>query len=288
MSTEQMRKLMEAASPLYEQEVNETFVTEPMEVDTWSEPEDDKFRDEEPALPLTVVANVDIPAMYMNAGDELYLKPTNNHGQVYSEENGLTYEWDFISHLANDRNMLEIKHVGHDESEIQFEDEGSEEFKRGIQNPQWRERDAEEERKRSGYLAKIAGTGREDDLRYARVNTKKGKGTVYSINNMTPTDPSFPYLTVSVRLDSDPGPAGGGQQQHRWLLSDVTLLPEEDTQIAEAMQRPQLSIPPTQKEFEQAYQQLSSMCDSYEVMIQMQKERVEELEATLAMYEGKD
>ena len=60
------------------------------------------------------------------------------------------------------------------------------------------------------------------------------------------------------------------------------------SEVTEAMKRPQLSIPPTQREFEQAYQKLSSMCDAYEVMIEMQKERIEELEATLAMYEGKD
>ena len=122
MSTEQMRKLMEAAAPLYEQKLDENFVTEPMEIDTDAE-HGDNFRDEQPAQPITVVANVDIPAMYMNAGDELYLKPTNNHGQVYSEENGLTYEWDFIFNLVRDRNMLDIKDVGADPSEITFEPE---------------------------------------------------------------------------------------------------------------------------------------------------------------------
>lgn len=54
------------------------------------------------------------------------------------------------------------------------------------------------------------------------------------------------------------------------------------------MSRPQLSIPPTQQELEQAFQRLGSMCDAYETMIEMKNERIEELEATLAMYEGKD
>lgn len=125
MSIEQMRKLMEAAAPLYEQTLDENFITEPMEIDTDAE-HGDNFRDEQPAQPITVVANVDIPAMYMNAGDELYLKPTNNHGQVYSEENGLTYEWDFIFNLVRDRNMLDIKDVGADPSEITFEPEVAE------------------------------------------------------------------------------------------------------------------------------------------------------------------
>jgi len=226
MSIEQMRKLMEAALPLYEQEVDENFITEP-EQSSLDSPPGDAFRDSEPAQPMTVVANVDIPAMYMNAGDELYLEPTNNQGEAYSEENGLTYDWDFIFHLIRDKNMLDFK----EDTEVAFAEDTSEDFKRSIQNPQWQERDEEETRKRREYLAKIADTGREDDLRYARVNTKLGKGTVYSINNMEPTDPSFPYLTVSVRLDSDPGPAGGGQQQHRWLLSDVSLLPEDDMPV---------------------------------------------------------
>lgn len=117
-----MRKLMEAAAPLYEQEVVENFVTEPMQAYSTIQPED-PFNDETPAQPLTVVALVDVPAMYMNAGDELYLKPTNNHGEAYSEENGLTYDWDFIFHLVRDKDMLEIKHVGADEHEITFEPE---------------------------------------------------------------------------------------------------------------------------------------------------------------------
>jgi len=41
------------------------------------------------------------------------------------------------------------------------------------------------------------------------------------------------------------------------------------------MKRPQLSIPPTQQELEQAFQRLSSMCDSYETMIEMQQEQTE-------------
>lgn len=128
MSTENMRLLMEAAAPL-----DEEFKTEPMSVDTFSEPYGDRFRDEEPAQPMTVVASVDIPAMYMNAGDEIYLKPTNNHGEAYSEENGLTYEWDFIFHLIRDRNMLEIKQVGDGVStDIEYSDPDEEPFEEGI------------------------------------------------------------------------------------------------------------------------------------------------------------
>lgn len=117
---------MEAAAPLYEQEVDEEYVSEPMQAYRTTEPED-PFHDKQPAQPLTVVALVDVPAMYMNAGDELYLKPTNNHGEAYSEENGLTYEWDFIFHLVRDKNMLEIKQVGDDEPTEPFIEEGLEE-----------------------------------------------------------------------------------------------------------------------------------------------------------------
>jgi len=123
MSTEQMRKLMEAAASLDEKKLDENFVTEPMEVHQFSEPYGDRFRDEEPAQPLTVVALVDVPAMYMNAGDKLRLQPTNNHGEAYSEENGLTYEWDFIFHLARDKNMLEIE-VGDEEAPEPYVEEG--------------------------------------------------------------------------------------------------------------------------------------------------------------------
>ena len=157
---------MEAAAPLYEQRLDENFVTEPMEIDTDAE-RGDNFRDEQPALPITVIANVDIPAMYINAGDELYLKPTNNHGQVYSEENGLTYEWDFISNLIHDRNMLELKNVGADEAEITFEDEVEE----GIAG------DAVKDvyRKATGYLPekegiiRYAGIKAEDAIRLAQL-----------------------------------------------------------------------------------------------------------------------
>lgn len=116
MGTENMRMLMEAAKGYVE--VDENFVTEP-EQPSLDSPPGDAFRDTEPAQPITVVANVDIPSMYMNAGDELYLEPTNNQGEAYSEENGLTYEWDFIFHLIRDRNMLDFK----EDTEVAF-DEG--------------------------------------------------------------------------------------------------------------------------------------------------------------------
>jgi hypothetical protein len=115
MSTENMRLLMEAAKGYVE--VDENFITEPEQASV-DAPFGDSFRDEEPAQPITVVANVDIPAMFMNAGDELYLEPTNNQGEAYSEENGLTYEWDFIFHLIRDKNMLDFK----DDTEVEFEE----------------------------------------------------------------------------------------------------------------------------------------------------------------------
>ena len=49
----------------------------------------------------------------------------------------------------------------------------------------------------------------------------------------------------------------------------------KESKVTEAMKRPQLSIPPTQQELEQAFQQLSSMCDAYETTIEMQKEEAE-------------
>jgi hypothetical protein len=110
-----MRLLMEAAKGYVE--VDENFITEPEQASV-DAPFGDSFRDEEPAQPITVVANVDIPAMFMNAGDELYLEPTNNQGEAYSEENGLTYEWDFIFHLIRDKNMLDFK----DDTEVEFEE----------------------------------------------------------------------------------------------------------------------------------------------------------------------
>ena len=41
--------------------------------------------------------------------------------------------------------------------------------------------------------------------------------------------------------------------------------------------RPQLSIPPTQQELEDAFQHLSSMCDAYETMIEMKSDEIEML-----------
>lgn len=102
-------------------------------------------------------------------------------------------------------------------------EEDEEEFRKDLQNPQWRERRSEENKRRQERLAKRD----EDDLYMARVKTPKGTGTVYSINNLEPTDPSFPHPTVSVRLDSDAGGFGGGSQQYRFKLDDVEVLPDE-------------------------------------------------------------
>lgn len=43
--------------------------------------------------------------------------------------------------------------------------------------------------------------------------------------------------------------------------------------ITEAIRRPELNVIHTEKELEAAYQQLISICDAYEVTIEMQKER---------------
>ena len=83
------------------------------------------------------------------------------------------------------------------------------------------------------------------------------------------------------------GQEGVSDEQSKEMFDDVMKY-DIDESLHEAMKRPQLSIPPTQRELEQAFQQLSSMCTAYETMIEMKNERIEELEATLAMYEGKD
>ena len=64
-------------------------------------------REEMPAIPMRLKALDDVPMLYMRKGDEMWVKPTNIMGEVYSEENGLTYDWDSIFHMYQ-RGMLEI------------------------------------------------------------------------------------------------------------------------------------------------------------------------------------
>ena len=78
-------------------------------------------------------------------------------------------------------------------------EEDPEELRRDLQNPQWRERRADEQKMRREYLNHIAKTGEEDDLRYARVKTPRGTGTIYSIHNLEPSETYPNFLTVSVR-----------------------------------------------------------------------------------------
>jgi len=121
-----MRKLMEtvaSAADLYS-EFSEDFTTEPERADPFNSPED-AFRDEMPAHPLTITATREVPMLYMRPGDELYLEPSNNQGELYSEENGLAYDWDLIFDLAQ-RGMIEIQ-VGGDEPEMVPYEEGLEE-----------------------------------------------------------------------------------------------------------------------------------------------------------------
>jgi len=80
-------------------ELGEDFATEPEQADVWNAPQGDPFRDESPAQPIQVNALADIPELYMKAGDTLYVEPTNNAGEMYSEENGATISWDFLLHM---------------------------------------------------------------------------------------------------------------------------------------------------------------------------------------------
>jgi hypothetical protein len=64
-------------------------------------------REEMPAIPMRLKALDDVPMLYMKKGDEMWVKPTNIMGEVYSEENGLTYDWDSIFHMY-ERGALEI------------------------------------------------------------------------------------------------------------------------------------------------------------------------------------
>jgi len=117
----EMRKLMEAVSSLdLLDEFNEEYVTEPLG-DYWDSGYDVSSSIEQvdnyPAHPMTVKALTDIPGMYMKAGDQLELRPTNEMGEVYSEENGLTYDWDAIFHM-HEMGRLEL-YVGPNESPTQ-------------------------------------------------------------------------------------------------------------------------------------------------------------------------
>jgi len=106
-----MRDLLMIAES-YTQNLMEEFAIEPTPArgimsDT---PVDDPFRDTEPALPLELTALTDVPGLYMKKGDKLYVEPTTNHGEVYSEENGMTYDWDWISSFS-ERGMLSVNPV---------------------------------------------------------------------------------------------------------------------------------------------------------------------------------
>ena len=59
----------------------------------------------------------------MKAGDTMYLEPTNEMGEMYSEENGLTYDWDQIFHMAQ-RGQLEIQVGDTDPEHVPYVEEG--------------------------------------------------------------------------------------------------------------------------------------------------------------------
>ena len=129
-----MRDLLRIAEA-YTHSMNEEYATEPMEIGAWTDSEvGDRFRDDAPALPLEITATTDVPAMYMKAGDTLYMEPTNNLGEIYSEENGMTYDWDMISDLGH-RGMLTINTVAgeKDPAEVPFEEGVKDFFKPTVQ-----------------------------------------------------------------------------------------------------------------------------------------------------------
>lgn len=93
--------------------MDEDFVTDVPRPRPLVSPEtDDAFNDRNPAQDMHVKAMGDIPGLYMQAGDVMYLKPTDNHGEVYSEENGMTYDWDFIHHQMQMGNLEQIEEPG--------------------------------------------------------------------------------------------------------------------------------------------------------------------------------
>lgn len=98
MSTEQMRKLMEASAVLDGQPVEENIITESIcteyQVDEISE------------QTVNIMATTNVPALYMTEGDTLCLESTDGN-YLYSETNGMKYERSFISGLEN-RGMIEI------------------------------------------------------------------------------------------------------------------------------------------------------------------------------------
>lgn len=125
-----MRKLMEtvaSAADLYS-EFGEAFVKEPLG-DYWDQtadvPGSIEQVDNYPAHPLTIKALINIPALYMKVGDTMYLEPTNEIGEVYSEENGMAYDWDYIFH-AYQMGQIDME-VGNDEPEMVPYEEGLEE-----------------------------------------------------------------------------------------------------------------------------------------------------------------
>ena len=81
--------------------VEEEFATEPDRYMPFSGGGgiEDSFNDSNPARDMHIKAVNDVPSLYMKAGDTMYIKPTENQGEVYSEENGLEYDWDWIVEL---------------------------------------------------------------------------------------------------------------------------------------------------------------------------------------------
>jgi hypothetical protein len=87
-------------------DVNEDFAEQPVPYDEFHMGSI-LDREEMPAIPMRLKALDDVPMLYMAKGDEMWVKPTNIMGEVYSEENGLTYDWDSIFHMY-ERGVLEI------------------------------------------------------------------------------------------------------------------------------------------------------------------------------------
>lgn len=87
-------------------DVNEDFAEQPIPYDEFHMGSI-LDREEMPAIPMRLKALDDVPMLYMKKGDEMWVKPTNIMGEVYSEENGLTYDWDSIFHMY-ERGVLEI------------------------------------------------------------------------------------------------------------------------------------------------------------------------------------
>lgn len=141
-----MRELLMIAES-YTQNLVEEFATEPTPYHgPFSDaPVDDPFRDEEPAIPLEITALTDAPGLYMKKGDTLYVEPTNNHGEVYSEENGLTYDWDYISGHA-ERGMVSVNPVESEKPSVEVPFEEAADPDDTDWDAHWAREDGDEER----------------------------------------------------------------------------------------------------------------------------------------------